>query len=476
MLSSRWQEDGKYTANYRGCQFRPGVAPLRRYVIIKASLPDPDSKILFMRLFWSAIYNFAVFPLIRVFVPLHALFNAKTRASLRGRRGLWARLDQALAGRRSGPLAWFHVASAGEYLQAMPVIQRLSADGIQCVLSLTSVSGYRWALRQQEQEPLLLGVEYLPLDSRRNMRRWLSRVRPDILVLVKFDLWPNMIWQTHRRHIPIFLISATLHPRSFRIRNAWARSFYRHVYASLQAIYAVTEDDAMRFRRSNPEHRGIKAVGDTRYDSVLDRRDGIPPPDLGRWPEQSRVMVCGSTWPGDERVLIPAMVRFLQDMSDLRCIWVPHEVDEAHLQSLERALAGVSSRRWTAWHAGGKAVAPRVLIVDTVGQLSSLYHAAHLAYVGGGFGRGVHNVMEPGAMGVPVIVGPFYQNSPEAEALISSGAGYAITDETELSTVMASLLADEKFRVEKGRQAARFIEQQAGASDQCAQRVREFLA
>ncbi len=472
------------------------------------------------RVGWQVLYNALLLPLLRLAAWLLAWLpsprSAKLRDTLAGRRGVFGRLEAALAARDPArPLLWFHVSSAGEFLQALPVLERLAADsaqgGAQIVLTVTSVSGYRWVERLRAAgrgPPGLLALDYLPLDTRGRMRRLLRLLRPAALLYTKYDLWPNLVWEAARAGVPQYLLAATLPARSWRLRSAAARSLYRTLYAALDGIFAVTEADAARFLRTAPGHPGVAVVGDTRFDSVLERRARIAPPSLppydggelggeldggpGGAPaaaadavsaaaadtrRQGTVLVVGSSWPADEQRIVPGLLEALHRHAGLRLLLVPHETDPAHLAALEAAFAAHAPQRFSrlALREPG-APAWRVLLVDTVGQLSALYAYAALAYVGGAFSTGVHNVMEPAAMGVPTLFGPFHQNSPEALHLVSAGLAFSVPDGDAFRRVLEGLLADPPRRAELGARARAWVESQAGAAERSCARIRAGLA
>lgn len=425
--------------------------------------------------FWQFIYNYLIFPALYIALKIAAFKNNKLNETLAGHSGLWQRIDDQMQKRKNHmPLIWFHVASAGEYLQAMPVMQRLMNDGYQCALTVTSISGIRWANKQRANFPELVLVDYFPFDSKRNVNRLITLINPNAIVYVKFDLWPNLIWEANKQSIPQFLISATLHEKSKRITSTIARSFYSSIYNCLNQIFAVTDDDKQRFLLTCPAHQHVVTVGDTRFDSVLDRKKQIPPPQLPDYVKQKTVLVLGSIWPADEHHIFPAILQALDAFEELLLIAAPHEVDEEHLQMIEETFSKFPQARFTQLSSdmGEK----RVIIVDTVGQLSSIYHYANLAYVGGAFSTGVHNTMEPCAMGLPAIFGPFYQNSPEAMTLVKGGKSFSIKNEKEFSDILFKLLRDSNFLEQTGKAAADFIENQAGASDLCFTKIKEAIA
>jgi 3-deoxy-D-manno-octulosonic-acid transferase len=424
---------------------------------------------------WRTVYAFILFPLLLGAAGLLSLGSRKLRGSLRGRRGLWRRMGEQLAARDPArPLVWFHVASAGEFLQALPVLERLAAAGAQCALTVTSISGYDWIQRRRTALPGVVVADYLPLDSRRNMRRLLALLRPRVLVHVKFDLWPNLIWEAQRAGVPQVLISATLQPRSRRLRWPLARSLYRDLYGALDAILAVTEEDRLRFLETGPTHPNVRVVGDTRYDSVLDRKRALKPAALPPGMRTDTVLVVGSCWPPDEERLFPVIREALQALPALRVILAPHEIAEPHLRGVERYFAEVPMARLSGLDATSPAPL-RLVLVDSVGLLAGLYAYATLAYVGGGFTTGVHNVMEPAAMGAPAVFGPIHHNSPEAVELARRGKAFAFRTREELEPLLLGLLQDPERCKRLGHDASAFIEARAGAARACFEIIQERL-
>jgi len=420
------------------------------------------------------IYSYFVLPTIIVASKIISLKNQKMRDTLAGHIGLFQRIEEQLKNRDSKqPLVWFHVASAGEYLQALPVMERLMNNGIQCALTVTSVSGYRWANKRKEQYPNLVLLDYFPLDTQANVNRLLDMIKPTIVVYVKFDLWPNLIWETRKRNISQFLISATLHDKSKRVTSSLARSFYGSLYQCLNQILTVTEDDKKRFLESDPTHKSITTVGDSRFDSVLDRKAKLATPTLPDFIQKKTVLILGSIWPADEHHIFPVITKALNSFPDLFVIAAPHETDKAHIHAIEKTFSSFNPAKFSENNLDSD---NRILIVNTVGQLSSLYAYANIAYVGGAFSTGVHNTMEPAAMGVPAIFGPFYQNSPEAINMVHAEKCFSIKNESEFELLLNKLLNDVSYRKTAGESAAEYIHAQAGASDACFLKIKESIA
>ena len=420
------------------------------------------------------IYSNLILPAIIVASKLISLKNKKMRDTMAGHDGLFARIELQIKNRDEvKPLIWFHVASAGEYLQALPVMERIMNDGTQCALTITSVSGYRWANKRKDQYPNLVLLDYFPLDTKANVNRLLDIIKPDIVVYVKFDLWPNLIWETNRRNIPQFLLSATLHEKSKRVTSSLARSFYGSLYLCIDQILTVTNEDKKLFLESCPTHKNITTIGDTRFDSVLDRKATLKTPELPEFIKQKTVLLLGSIWPADEHHIFPAIIEALKKFPNLFVIAAPHETDNAHIQSIENTFSDFNPNKFTE---NSLTDQNRLLIVNTVGQLSALYAYANLAYVGGAFSTGVHNTMEPAAMGVPAIFGPFFQNSPEAMNMVEAEKCFSIKNESEFESILTKLLTDDSYRKTAGESAAKYIQSQAGASDACFNKIKEYIA
>lgn len=426
--------------------------------------------------FWTrTLYN-AALPLALAGGRVASWFNPKVREALAGRRGALERLRDAGEAMDEAPV-WFHVSSVGEFEQARPVISALArhAPASPVVVTFSSPSGYHFARRR---EPLdgstnIHTIDYLPVDTRRNVRRCLDALRPRMLVLVKFDLWPNLIWETRRHGVPIVLIDATLSPSSGRLTSA-GRALYRSVYPDIDRILAISRDDADRFLTSSPGHTGVSVAGDTRFDRVMERHRlaGGPPFHYNR--RVGPVVIAGSTWPPDETHLLPALRALMEADDDLKVILAPHEPTPAHLEPL---LSWARDRGFAASTVTGGVPdpAPRVTLIDTVGVLAEAYALADVAYIGGAFTTGVHSVIEPAIAGIPVLFGPRHDNSFEALQLIERGAGFAVADETAVRARLEALLYDDGARRSAGRAARAYVESQLGATEKCLAAIAEYI-
>jgi 3-deoxy-D-manno-octulosonic-acid transferase len=420
------------------------------------------------------LYN-ALYPAALAGARAASLFLPKVREAIAGRSGYRERWE-ALARDLPAAPVWFHVASVGEFEQARPVISALerTRPGLPVVVTFSSPSGFHFARRKERVGAgAIRFIDYLPFDRAATMRFCLECARPRLLVLVKFDLWPNLIWEAGARRVPMALIDATLSPSSHRL-SPLGRGLYRDLYARIDRILAISEDDAARFVRSVPGHAAISVAGDTRFDRVMERwetrsRDALALPGDGRL-----TLIAGSTWPPDEARLLPAVARLLREREDLRFVVVPHEPLPAHVDALRRWAAGEA---FSVRAAGEGPVPPatRVVVVDAVGVLAEAYAHAHVAYVGGAFSTGVHSVIEPAIAALPVVFGPRHDNSFEASQLVARGAAASIRDAGEAYTQLRRFLFDAAARERAGRAARAYVESQLGATEKCMAALSRWL-
>lgn len=414
-----------------------------------------------MKRFWVAAYSFGVIPLFWIVVRAIGLVNAKTRRGIRGRTTLFADLERQVALLGPGPRVWFHSSSMGEFEQAKPIIEELKRrhGGTRVVVSFFSPSGYEHSRKYRLADV----ITYLPFDTGRNARRFLDLVRPDAAVMVRYDIWPNHIWELHRRGIPTLIANATMRQHTRR-RLPLARGFHRCVYNEIDDILTVAASDVEAFRLFSLDHPTLQAIGDTRYDQVARRsaearkRHIIPQAITSG----KRVIVIGSSWPEDEEVVMPACLRLQAESGNVLVIVVPHEPTEEHIEGLERDIAGrASSIRFSALN---EYAGESIVIVDSVGILLVLYAHAQIAYVGGSFKQGIHNVLEAAAFGIPVLFGPRHRNSHEPIMLVECGGGFVVETTDELHRTLAHLLEDDGARGASGEHAARFVESHTGAT------------
>ena len=417
--------------------------------------------------FWFLTYNLILLPLLSGIVKIFASYNSKISESIEKREGLWERLEVAVSKRDwQKPLLWFHVASAGEFLQAQPLIVRCIAEGAECVVTYSSVNAYHWLQRPAQTETQnLLAAEFLPVDKIHNIRSLLGLLQPSRLVWVSYDLWPNLVWEAHRQGIPQSLISGIIHAGSLRTVNFIGRSFYHSLYECLEHILTVSEADSQRVLSAIPDHPQVKVMGDTRCDSVLERRNNLEIPQLPPAAKDSFVFVAGSTWPLDETCIFPGLQEALNKFPELFLVLAPHEPTEEHLKNAENFFSGTQMVRWSQVNTATLDV--RILLIDSVGILAGIYHSAKIAYVGGAFTTGVHNILEPAAMGAAVAFGPKHSNSMEALIMLEQKLATTVKNSSEFQNWLFDILGNQELCDQLGRSSKEFVETQAGAAKIC---------
>ena len=417
--------------------------------------------------FWFLTYNLILLPLLSGIVKIFASYNSKISESIEKREGLWERLEVAVSKRDwQKPLLWFHVASAGEFLQAQPLIVRFIEEGAECVVTYSSVNAYHWLQRPAQTETQnLLAAEFLPVDKIHNIRSLLGLLQPSRLVWVSYDLWPNLVWEAHRQGIPQSLISGIIHAGSLRTVNFIGRSFYHSLYECLEHILTVSEADSQRVLSAIPDHPQVKVMGDTRCDSVLERRNNLEIPQLPPAAKDSFVFVAGSTWPLDETCIFPGLQEALNKFPELFLVLAPHEPTEEHLKNAENFFSGTQMVRWSQVNTATLDV--RILLIDSVGILAGIYHSAKIAYVGGAFTTGVHNILEPAAMGAAVAFGPKHSNSMEALIMLEQKLATTVKNSSEFQNWLFDILGNQELCDQLGRSSKEFVETQAGAAKIC---------
>jgi len=420
------------------------------------------------------IYNGVVLPAVFGLARAAAPFHPKLRDALQGRKDVKNRWRSARVRMRERPV-WFHVASVGEYEQARPLITAIgkARPEIPVALSVTSPSGYRYITNKEEltKDNNIRFIDYLPVDFARNARFCLATLNPRLLVFVKFDLWPNLVWETASKGTPAVLIDATLSETSRRFSGPGKR-FYRTVYENLQKILAISELDAQRFMECAPGHLGVSVAGDTRFDRAMERKRNARRVNLRITKGDRLVLVAGSTWPKDEARLLGGLAHLVKE-EGLLLIIAPHEPTETRIADL---LDWAKSNHLNASLLSQLGdTAGHVVIVDSVGVLAELYEYGDVAYVGGSFSTGVHSVIEPAIMGIPVLFGPVHKNSFEALELLKFRAAIEVNGSEDFHDSLSTLLRDRDARLEMGARARSYVESQLGATDRCLEAIEEYL-
>lgn len=426
----------------------------------------------------KSFYNGLVLPLTYTGICAASAFHGKLRRTIRGRRGIRDRWRAGMERAGFRPV-WFHAASVGEYEQARPIISALHRDypDIPVVVSVTSPSGYEYISAKEKigADSAIRFADYLPFDFERNARFCIETIEPRLLVFVKFDLWPNLVWSAADHGTPVVLVDATLSETSRRNSGA-GRRFYSSVYSRLNKILAISEADARRFLRCVPDHPRVAALGDTRFDRVMERRRDRRGPQPAFHKNGRPTIIAGSTWPKDEIHLLNALADVARAHPSVLLVIAPHEPSAERVEALlSWARAEGLVARTLSRHEKEAGDAERVVVVDSVGALAELYQYGDAAYVGGSYSTGVHNVIEPAVMGIPVIFGPVHENSFEALELLRHDAAIKVAGEKDIFRALDGWISDPASRTRMGANARRYVESQLGATERYLDEIREYL-
>lgn len=384
-------------------------------------------------------------------IRLASVFSAKAGLWISGRKN-----QQSPHFSQKGSAGiWMHCASLGEFEQGRPVLDQLKLlfPDMPVLLSFFSPSGYEI----RKNYPGADKVVYLPLDMPVNAKKFLKTYRPKMAIFVKYEIWHNFLYALKKGEVPVILISAKF--RSEQVYFQWWGTWFKNSLSGLSHIF--TQDEASQKLLLDVGVSSVSVAGDTRFDRVLEiAQSRVDLPVIAEYCHGKRVIVCGSTWAPDEDILIDFFLKNRLVYPDLRLVLVPHEISESHIQKLMEKCPG--SIRFS--QTKGSLPETPVLIVDTIGMLSKTYAYAHIAYVGGGFGAGIHNLLEPAAFGVPVIFGPKHQKFREAGELISNGGAWSINDQAGLSAKITALLDIPDLHAGASAAAGNYVKNNAGAT------------
>lgn len=413
------------------------------------------------------LYSFGIF-LYSVGIRLAAIANQKAKLWVSGRRNLFINLQKALS-KDSRKVIWFHCASLGEFEQGRPLIERIKTQhpDYKILLTFFSPSGYEVRKNYQGAD----FVTYMPSDTAGNASRFLDIVKPALIVFVKYEFWLNHLSAIRERNIPHYLVSAI-----FRDDQIFFKSHGGIFREALKGYtYIFTQDKNSVALLGKLGVANVSAAGDTRFDRVAEIAAGAKDiPGAATFTVKNKMLVVGSSWKADEDLLIPIMKKHFQN--GWRMIIAPHEISENRLLAIESALKaiGVSDTNVVRFSKGAIHLPAdvRVMIIDNIGMLSSLYRYGSVAYIGGGFGKSIHNTLEAAVYGIPVVFGPMYQKFNEALGLIECKGGFGVHSQQELEIAIDSLLTDDNHRVVAGRNAGNFVKENIGATEKILARLK----
>ncbi len=424
-----------------------------------------------MKKFWQILYNIISFPLLQLFYVISPLLGNKIRLTVKDRRKLFENLIINLAGiDRRKKMIWFHSASMGEFEQAKPIIEKLKKQkDINIIVTFFSPSGYRNSLNY----PYADIISYMPFDTKSATERFLNLVRPGLIVFMRYDIWPNMIWQIDKKKIPYMIVDATMRSKNER-KLPVVRSFHKALYSGVTKILAVSQNDVENFKVFKIPDSKLYAVGDTRFDRVYQKSLEAKEKKLFKeeFFRNKKVFVLGSSWESDEEVMLPAINKLLKYDSEMVVIVVPHEPTIVHIEKIENTFHGkYKSIRFSYLNNYND---EKIIIVDSIGILLTLYYYSHAAYVGGSFNK-IHNVLEPAVYGIPVLFGPKIENSQEAIELVKRGGGLIVKNKKEAYYNLRKIFSDEKLRIEKGKICGNYVKEHIGATEKILKEIYSYI-
>lgn len=411
------------------------------------------------------IYNIVIY-FVLWGIAIASLFNEKVRKMWRGEREAFKILKQKVD--PNAKYIWFHAASLGEFEQGRPLMERIRKDYPQYKILLTFYSPSGYEVRKNYEGADI--ICYMPVDTRLNAIRFLRLVRPVMAFFIKYEFWSNFLHILKHRNIPTYSVSSIF--REDQVFFKWYGRNYAGVLKCFTRFFVQNEESKRLL-----EGIGITAVdvvGDTRFDRVLQIKEaakklpiceafrtGVASSQSADVPHHDfKVFVAGSSWPPDENIFIP----FFNEHKDWRLLIAPHVIAEEHLKLILSLIKDKKVVRYTQTTPEEAADAD-VLIIDCFGLLSSMYNYGDVAYIGGGFGVGIHNTLEAAVWNMPVIFGPNNKKFQEAQGLLKSGGGFEINTYEDFSGLMNSLMNDEAFLKQAGDKAGTFVAHLAGATD-----------
>ncbi len=400
------------------------------------------------------IYNLYIL-LTKWGISLASLFNPKAKQWIGGRRGLLKKIESQYEAKEK--TLWVHAASLGEFEQGRPLIEKFKEDNpdYQIIVTFFSPSGYE--IRKDYEGADY--VFYLPVDTPANARKFISLIRPTMVMFVKYEFWYHFLKELKRQDIPTYLVSAVFRKEHlfFKSYGGWYRKmlhFFKHIFVqdsgSLQLLQSI-----------GVAHTSIS--GDTRFDRVGQITDNVKPiPIAEKFKGQRQMFIAGSSWPADEEIFC----RYINEESPENICWLiaPHEIDDAHIKKIIKLIDPKKKTIRYSEANEENVQGADVLIIDNIGLLSSLYAYGDIAHIGGGFTDGIHNTLEAATFGMPITFGPDYHKFNEAIELIDIGGAFCINNYQEFKPLLDTWISNAEKRELAARKSADYVQNNRGAT------------
>lgn len=400
------------------------------------------------------MYQIAIY-LFQLGVAVASLFNKKVKTMWQGERNAFSVLREKVD--PQAKYVWFHAASLGEFEQGRPLMELLRKNHPEYKILLTFFSPSGYEVRKNYQGADI--ICYLPIDTIGNSRKFLRTIRPCMAFFIKYEFWYNYLHILKHRNVPVYSVSSIFRPEQVFFK--WYGKQYSYVLKCFSRFFVQNEESKQLLAKIGVTN--VDVVGDTRFDRVLqikEKAKQLPIVDAFVGTETPcKVFVAGSSWPPDEDIFI----NFFNEHKDWKLIIAPHVIGEDHLTQILSKLKRNTIRYTQA--TPESAAKAECLIVDCFGLLSSIYHYGDVAYVGGGFGVGIHNVLEAAVWDIPVIFGPNNKKFQEAQGLKAAGGGFDISTADDFRQVMSRFMNDQEYLSTAGKNAGAFVQSLAGVTD-----------
>ena len=409
----------------------------------------------------ALLYNLG----IRIYflaISLASFFNPKAKLWINGRKKIFLKLKENFS--ENEKTVWFHAASLGEFEQGRSIIENFKKEHLDFKILLTffSPSGYEIRKNYQGADSIF----YLPLDTKKNAKQFISIVNPKLVYFIKYEFWFNYINELYNKQIPIFIVSANF--RNDQHFFKWYGSWFRK---QLQKItYFFVQNEYSLFLLNGIDVKNVIVSGDTRFDRVYEiTKEEKAVPIIEEFCNNAKVLIAGSTWPEDEEIILK---NFNTQAENYKLIIAPHEV---HPERIE-ALINSNSEKMIRYSEinENNALENRILIIDSIGILSHIYKYGSIAIIGGGFGKGIHNILEAATFGLPIIFGPTYQKFQEAKDLIELKGAVSISNYEEYSCALSNFLIPENMKT-AGTISRNYVANKVGATKMILEETKRFL-
>lgn len=406
------------------------------------------------------IYNLSIY-LTEAMFKLASIINRKAFLIVNGRRNWEGRLRDNLP--EGGELIWFHCASLGEFEQGRPLIEKMKEKKPETKVLLTFFSPSGYEIRKDYKYADY--ICYLPADTPRNARKFISISKPKKVVFVKYEFWYNYISEIRKNNIPLFLVSGIFRPDQHFFK--WYGEFFRKMLTNFS--YFFVQDRRSSELLSGIGLKNVTVAGDTRFDRVSQiARESRSIPVIEKFAGSEKVFLAGSSWKEDEEIM-SAYIN--ADPLKMKWIFAPHEIEPSNIDRLER-LFKTSVVRYSCFTEGSEKA--RVLIIDNIGLLASAYRYSHISAVGGGFGKGIHSILEPACWGVPILIGPDHKSFREAIDLIEKGGAFCFRNGEDFSTSTNKLLNDPDHYRRTARITSEYVRENTGATEKIIDSLFEY--